>query len=157
MDRRILPRTGLLVACVVMVLGAVPAANKTTIRPFIALLHPGQVSGPQFDPGESLTAVLQLDEKARTLQFTLSGGSSELVYSIRGPAAPGQQGAEIAAGPWTLAPVTVGPFTKQQVKALKQGQYYLYVSQPTAVPEPTRAVRGQILPIPGVSYKKTDG
>jgi hypothetical protein len=150
-----LSKIGLLAACVAVAIGATPASNKTTIRPFIALMHPGQVTGPQSDPGESLTAFFQLDEKARTATFTLSDGAPDLFFSIRGPAAPGQQGAEVAAGPWTLGPVTVGPLTKSQVKDLKKGRLYLTVQKPSAFPEPQRAVRGQILPIPGVSYKTT--
>jgi len=152
-----LAKIGLLAACVVLVIGATPASNKTTIRPFIALLHPGAVSGPQTDPGKSLTAFLQLDEKARTLVFTLSDGDSELMFSLRGPAAPGQQGQEIVSGPWSTGPVTVGPLTKKQVKDLKKGRLYMSVLQPSVFPEPLRAVRGQVLPIPGVSYKTTGG
>jgi hypothetical protein len=150
-------KIGLLAACVTLAVGATPASDKTTIRPFIALMHPGQVAGPQSNPGNSLTAFFQLDEKARTVTFTLSDGEPQLVWSLRGPAAPGQQGQEIAYGAWTLGPVTVGPLTKQQVKDLRKGRLYLYVLEPSAIPEPQRAVRGQVLPIPGVSYKTTGG
>ena len=80
-----LPRIGLLAACVALSLGAGPAADKTTIRPFIALMHPGQVSAPQTVPGDGMTAFFQFDVKAHTLQFTLSGGDSTLSYAIRGP------------------------------------------------------------------------
>lgn len=139
---------------VVAVAGSSPFGPEplTGTRAYIALAHPGQVVAPHLATDTNATAFFLYDKQTRRLSFTLSEGDAELVWSIHGPARPGEQGPFIGGGPWSPMPLGVGPLTDDQVKALRRGRLYLRVVQPSALPEPPRAMRGQLLPVPGVRY-----
>ncbi len=141
----------LLVVAGVITAAAAGSGGKTR-RPFIVLAHPGQVVQPTSATDTNLTAFMLFDEPTRELTFTVSEGDDELAWQIMGPAGPGELGAEIAFGVWSPGPISAGTLSKAEAKALRRGQLYLRFIQPSAIPEFPRAMRGQILPVPGVRY-----
>ncbi len=133
-------------------LAFVSPRDRASVRPFIALAHPGQVIQPHQATDTNLTAFFLYDGRTKTLRFTVSEGDVNLHWAVRGPAGPGETGPEIGFGLWSPGQLEVGPLTRAQVRDLRKGRLYVEFIEPVALPEPPRAMRGQILPVPGVRY-----
>lgn len=121
-------------------------------RPFLAVLHSAQSLQPHTLTVDNMTAFALLDPATRLLTVSLSEGDEQLYWSLNGPAPPGEAGPALFGGQWSPGALSIGPLTGEQVKELRRGLLYLEFAQPSALPEPPRALRGQLLPVPGVRY-----
>jgi hypothetical protein len=138
---------------VAVLLAAAAPSDGSSRKPFIALVHSAQATAPHTLTADNLTAFFLLDKRAHTLSFTVSEGDEQLFFRIAGPAAPGSVGEVVVPSTaWQAGEITVGPLSKSALRALRRGRLYIEFFEPSALPEPPRAMRGQILPIPGVSY-----
>lgn len=128
------------------------APSQAGRRPFLAVLHSAQALQPHAFSLDNMTVFALLDPANHRLQVSLSEGDADLYWSLNGPAAPGENGPTLFGGQWEPGTLDIGPLTKLQMKELRRGMLYLEFAQPSALPEPPRALRGQLLPIPGVRY-----
>jgi hypothetical protein len=133
-----------------MLVSAAPGTEGR--RPFLALLHSAQSVQPHVLTLDNMTAFALLDPTTRLLSVSLSEGDVQLFWSLNGPAAPEENGPTLFGGQWSPGPLVIGPLGKAQINDLRRGMLYLEFAQPSALPEPPRALRGQLLPVPGVRY-----
>jgi hypothetical protein len=147
--------------------GALPAAADT-LTTYQALLNGAQESPPVASPSQG-SALLTLNKQSKMLCYSISFtplGGTELVAHFHGPAQPGPCGTSEACTAGVLFDITggsgpspvgspkvgcVGPLTKTDSKNLNKGLLYINIHSSIA---PGGEIRGQVVPVQGLTYKK---
>jgi hypothetical protein len=137
--------------------GPLPAAADN-LQPFTALLNAGQEVPPRGSSAQGL-AFMTFNSTNGELCYSISYQgltSAEILAHFHAPAPPGQNANvlfDISPSPSPLgSPKTgcVGPLSKQNVRDLRDGLFYINIHTSTF---PGGEIRGQVLPNRGVRYK----
>jgi hypothetical protein len=158
--RAALGRAVLAVGLVVASIAASPRpAGADNLQPFTALLNAGQEVPPRNSSAQGL-AFMTFNATNGELCYSISYQgltSPEILAHFHAPAPPGQNANILfdisPNGPSPLgSPKTgcVGPLTKQQIRDLRDGLFYINIHTTMFT---GGEIRGQVLPNRGVRYK----
>lgn len=136
-------------------LNAQMSGSRDKLIPFTAVLTGGQ-EVPANKSNAFGAAFMTFDETTEMLDFSITYtdeklSSAEVAAHFHAPAVPGMNAPVVFGlvnpGVFNLGSPkvgTVGPFSKQQIKDLKEGLFYINIH---TVINPAGEIRGQVLPV----------